>query len=192
MLYPDNPDHEKAIDILDLWDNALYIKHIAKYDEEGNLKNKEHYHCVVRYDDGYWLSKLLSDLGLPKTDGHLFHSYTDFKIGKKQRFKSLEDYVDYLDHQLEENKPDKYSLEDFHGGLKSLAEKVIKNRDLERYLQLFNLCQFIQDYSLDHFQEVRYFTFKDWYRVCIDAGFGELFYKEWYKMRDILSAYIIK
>ena len=40
MLYPDNPKHEKVVDYLDLIDNSLYIKHIAKYDENGNELNK--------------------------------------------------------------------------------------------------------------------------------------------------------
>ena len=91
MLYPDNPDHERAINCLDIWDNALYIKHIAKYNEDGSIKNKEHYHCVVKNDlnQGIYLSTLLKDLNLPESDAHLFHSYTDFKVGNKNRFKSF-------------------------------------------------------------------------------------------------------
>ena len=37
MLYPDNPKHESAINYMDPLDNSLYIKHIAKYDDKGNL-----------------------------------------------------------------------------------------------------------------------------------------------------------
>lgn len=190
MLYPDNPKHEKAVDYLDLLDNSLYIKHIAKYDEDKNLLNKEHYHCILKYDVGQWLSKILSDLNLDNEDEHLFHSFTDFKIGKKNKFKSLNDYISYLDHMMDDNKPDKYSIDDFHGGLKSLAAKVILNRSEDKSQALLDLCNFIRDYNLNHFEDCRSFQFTDWYKLACNEGYGDLFYREWYKMRDILKPYI--
>ena len=84
MLYPDNPKHCAAIDYIDLLDNAVYIQHVAKTDVEGHLINKAHWHVVMKFDPSIWLSKLLKDLSLDEEDAHLFHSYTDFKIGKKQ------------------------------------------------------------------------------------------------------------
>ena len=192
MLYPDNPAHQKAIDYIDLLDNSLYIKHIAKYDEKGDIKNKEHYHCILRFDSPYWLSKVLSDLNLSEEDSHLFHSYKDFMSGKYQRFKSLNDYVDYLDHMLDPKKPDKYSLEDFRGGLVSWAKEVILSREFNKAEMLIKVNDFIRNYNLDHFVETRYFSMGDWLKVCNEAGYGDLFYKEWYKMRDLLSPYIYK
>ena len=192
MLYPDNPDHEKAINYIDLMDNSLYIKHIAKYDEKGNQINKEHYHCILKYDSPYWLSKLLSDLHLSEEDSHLFHSYKDFKFGNKQRFKSLDDYVDYLDHMIDDKKPDKYSIDDFKGGLRSWAVKIINRREANKKDRLIEIGDYIRSYNLDHFTETRYFSFLDWLKVCDQAGFGDVFYQEWYKMRDILSPYIFK
>lgn len=190
MLYPDNPKHLKALDYLDIVDNALFIKHIEKKNDDGSIINKEHYHCVMKFDNGYWLSSLLKDLGLSKEDEHLFHSYTDFKSGKKQRYKSLDDYVDYLDHQMDDSKPDKYDPDDFHGGLKSWALNIISRRGEDRYFRLLDLDQFIRKYNLEHFNECRTFSFNDWFKLCCDNGYGDLFYKEWYKMRDLLKAYI--
>ena len=190
MLYPDNPLHEQAVNYLDHLNESLYIKHIAKYDDEGNLINKEHYHCVLKLDDPMWLSTLLKELNLPNEDSHLFHSYRDFKKGRKPRFKSLDDYIDYLDHQKETDKPDKYSIEDFHGGLKSLAAKIINLREVDKYLQLNDLSKFVKNYYLDHFLERSIYTFNDWFEICIDNGYGEIFYNEWYRMRDLLRAYI--
>lgn len=191
MLYPDNPNHKQAVNYLDLLTNSLYIRHIAKYDEEGNQLNKEHYHCVLKYENPMWLSSILKELGLSEEDSHLFHSYSDFKIGKKNRFKSLNDYIDYLDHQKQDDKPDKYSPDDFKGGLKSLALQIINDRDKEKYVLLAELCDFIRTYNLNHFNDTRTFTFTDWFKVCCDHGYGVLFYREWYKMRDILKAYIL-
>ena len=192
MLYPDNPKHCDAINYIDLLDNAVYIKHIEKKDEEGNLINKAHWHCVMKFDPSIWLSKLLKDLGLDEEDAHLFHSYTDFKIGKKQRFRSLNEYYDYLDHIKDDSKPDKYFPDDFHGGLKREVLKVINSRELNNSLALLDLSDFIRNYQLDHFTDTRFWNFTDWYKLCYENGYGDTFYKEWFKMRDILSAYIYK
>ena len=190
MLYPDNEKHFNAINYLDMLPNSLLIKHIAKYDDKGEIVNKEHYHCVLKYDNPTWLSTIINDLSLSDEDSHLFHSYTDFKIGKKQKFKSLENYVDYLDHELNDDKPDKYGPDDFSGGLKKWALSIINNREREKYNQFMDLCEFIREYNLKNFMDTRTFTFQDWFKVCVDAGYGSLFYKEWYKMRDILKPYI--
>lgn len=190
MLYPDNALHEKAINYLEYLDNSLYIKHIAKFNEDGSIKNKEHYHCVMKFDTPYYLSVLLQNLGLPEEDAHLFHSYQDFKQGKKNRFKSLNEYIDYLDHQKEVDKEDKYTLDDFHGGLKSLAAKILNSRDIEKYLALNEVNKFIKSYYLDHFGDCLTYTFNDWFNICIENGYGDIFYREWYRMRDLLRAYI--
>lgn len=192
MLYPDNPKHCAAINYIDLLDNAVYIQHVEKKSEEGNLINKAHWHCVMKFDPSIWLSKLLKDLGLDEEDAHLFHSYTDFKIGKKQRFRSLNEYYDYLDHIKDDSKPDKYSPNDFHGGLKKEVLKVINSRELNNSLALLDLSDFIRNYQLDHFTDTRFWSFTDWYKLCYENGYGDTFYKEWFKMRDILSAYIYK
>lgn len=190
MLYPDNPVHMNAINYLDIQPNSLLIKHVKKLNEDGSIKNKEHYHCVLKFDNPYWLSTLLNDLGLSEDDAHLFHSYTDFKIGNKNKFKSLDNYVDYLDHQLNDSKEDKYSPDDFSGGLKKWALSIINNREKEKFNQLVDLSEFIREYNIDHFMECRSWSFQDWFKLCCDNGYGSLFYREWYKMRDILRAYI--
>lgn len=192
MLYPDNPAHEKAINYLDVLDNSLYIKHIAKYNDDGSVKNKEHYHCVLRYEKGYWLSKLLSDLDLPEEDDHLFHSYKDFKRGKRQKYKSLEEYVSYLDHQFEDDKPDKYTISDFHGGLKAWATSIFSSRELDKPSRLLEMCNFVREYNLNNFPDTRLWSFQDWYKLCCDNGYAADFYREWYKMRDVLAPYIYK
>lgn len=192
MLYPDNPNHEAAVNYLNHLDNSLYIKHVSKYDENGEVINKEHYHCILKYDNPTWLSSILKELNLPESDDHLFHSYTDFKLGRKNRFKSLNDYIDYLDHQKDPNKPDKYFIDDFYGGLIDLAKKVINDREQEKFLALKELTDFIRKYNLDNFSETRSFTFQDWYDVCCDNGYGDVFYREWYKMRDIIKPYILE
>ena len=141
MLYPDNDKHLNAINYIDLLDNSLYIKHIAKFDENNELINKEHYHCILKFDSPTWLSSIIKDLNLSDDDAHLFHSYKDFK-GKnsKPRYKSLDEYINYLDH-METNKPDKYVIDDFKGGLVSLAQRIINNRETEKYLSFYTNYQ---------------------------------------------------
>ena len=190
LLYPDNPDHKKALDYLDIVDNSLYIKHIEKRNDDGEIINKEHYHCIMKFDSPYWLSKLLDDLGLPESDSHLFHSFRDFKIKGKPAYKTIEDYVLYLDHNDNDLKLDKYSIDDFNGGLKNWAIKILSSRDEDDHLKFYDLCMFIKNYNLDHWADARYFTFTDWYGICIENGYGIIFYKQWYKMRDILKPYI--
>lgn len=190
MLYPDNESHRKAVEVINSMENGLSIQHVEKKDEEGNIINKSHFHCVIRFSSPYWLSKLLSDLGLSDSDSHLFKSYKDFKIKNKSQFRSIEDYISYLDHVLNDDKPDKYSIDDFKGGLKSLAAQIINSRELENYQSFLTLCEWIREYNLDNFTETRFFGFKDWFRVCSDHGYGKIFYKEWYKLRDVLKDYI--
>lgn len=184
MLYPDNPKHSKAIDLLDLMDNSIYIKHVAKFNDDGEIINKEHYHCILKFDNPYWLSKLLLDLGLSDEDAHLFHSVQDFK-----KYKNLDQYIDYLDH-VNTDKIDKYKPDDFKGGLSGYALKIINNRDLDSYMMFNELVNWIRDYNLKNFADCRMYTFTDWFNAACHAGFGKLFYKEWYKLRDILRSYI--
>ena len=190
MLYPDNDKHKDAIIKLLVADNSLLIKHIEKKDDNGEVLNKAHYHCILKYDNPYWLSKVIQDLGLSDEDAHLFHSYRDFKRGGHNQFKTLDDYVLYLDHVDNDDKPDKYTIDDFLGGLKNWASEIIGNRDKEDYLKFADLCKFIKEYHLETFPESAHLTFIDWYKICIDKGFGRLFYKNWFKMRDVLRPYL--
>lgn len=191
MLYPDNEKHINAINYLDLIDNSLYIKHIERKDDNGEMINKEHFHCIMKFDQGYWLSTLLNDLGLDETDSHLFHSYKDFIDNKgHQKFRSLEDYVNYLDHQLNENKPDKYDINDFHGGLVQWASEIINNRESAKYEIFLDLSLFIRKYRSDHVNDTQGWGFVDWYELCCKNGYGKIFYDNWYKIRDILKQYV--
>lgn len=190
MLYPDNEKHQAAINYIDILENSLYIKHIAKYDKDNNLINKEHYHCLLKYDSPTWLSSLLKELNLSDEDAHLFHSYKDFVDKKnKPRYKSLDEYIRYWDH-METNKPDKYDIDDFKGGLVKLAKRIINSRENEKYIDFYSLVEFVKKYNIDNYDETRFFTFGDWYKVSIDNGYGKLFFDNWYKMRDILKPYI--
>ena len=190
MLYPDNEKHKDAIVKLLVADNSLLIKHIEKKNENGEILNKAHYHCILKYDNPYWLSKILSDLGLSDEDAHLFHSYRDFKRGGHNQFKTLDDYVLYLDHVDNDDKPDKYDITDFHGGLKGWAASVISRREKENYMIFFEMIEFIKQYNIDNFPDSMRMNFDDWYKICIKAGYGQVFYKEWYKMRDVLRPYL--
>lgn len=178
ILYTDNQTHINAIDIIKKMDNALCIKHIAKGD------NKEHYHCVIKFETPYWLKSLIRDLELNyDNDAHLFHSYTDFN------FKSLNDYINYLDH-AQTDKEDKYNLTDFEGGLRYLAEKVINDRGKENYLKFLDMIDFIQSYNNKYWQDTRNWSINDWFRLLAKNGYGNIAYANWYKMRDVLKPYI--
>lgn len=191
MLYPDNQKHSLAVDYLDLLENSLYVKHIEKKDNNGDIINKEHWHCVLRFDNPYWLSKLLSDLGLDESDSHLFHSYSDFKDSKGRKvFKSIEDYILYLDHQDNPDKPDKYTIDDFHGGLVNWARGILSRSDDANYIKFLDCCMFIRNYNLENFFDCQRFTFLDWYNICYKNGYGSVFYSNWYRMRDILNPYL--
>lgn len=185
ILYPDNDKHLKAIDILKNENNSLLIKHIEeKTDSTGNL-HKEHYHCILWFDNPSWISSICNHLGLDDTDYHLFKSIKEFK-----RFKNIDDYIIYLTHVFENNKPDKYDIDDFIGGRVDYAKQVLSNFDKPDYIRLYELTLFIKQYNIDNFIDTRMFSFSDWFKVAIDNGYGDVFYKQWYKMRDILKPYI--
>lgn len=181
ILYPDNESHLQAINKLIDLPNSLLIKHIAKD------KTKEHYHCILYNDSPQWTSTICNSLGLGEQDYHFFRSIRDEEF---KRFKTIDDYIIYLTHIFEADKDDKYDINDFVGGRVDHAAEVLKSVDKSKYELFLDLALFIREYNLDNLMDTRTFTFTDWYQVCCKAGYGKLFYDNWYKVRDILKPYL--
>ena len=79
MLYPDNEKHKEMIEQLKCsYYSYFAIKHIEKKDEEGNVINKEHYHCGIWFDSPTWLSTVIKTFGLEEEDKHLFKAFVIF------------------------------------------------------------------------------------------------------------------
>lgn len=73
LLYPDNPVHVKALDVVENWNNSKRPLQYAlilhrSYDMDGEEvkedAGKPHYHCVVSFDNPCYISALAKTLGL--------------------------------------------------------------------------------------------------------------------------------
>lgn len=187
LLYPDNEKHLNALEQLKSFENSLLIDHKELKDEKGELIHKDHWHCILWHNNPVWVSTVCNSLGLSEEDYHLFRSIRDPMF---KRFKTIDDYIVYLTHIFEDNKIDKYSIDDFIGGRVEYAREVLNKIDKSKAEIFLDLVDFCQRYSADHIFELRSFTFGDWYRLCCENGYGKIFYENWYKMRDILKAYL--
>lgn len=187
VLYPDNESHCFAVDNLKNMHNSLCIKHNEVHIDDIGVEHKAHWHCILWFENGTWVSTVCKELGLSDQDYHLFRSIRDKQF---KRFKTVDDYIIYLTHIYEDSKPDKYEINDFFGGRVDYAKEVLSRVDKNTYELFLELARFVRQYNIDHIFETRTWSFTDWYELCCQEGYGLLFFQNWYKMRDILRPYI--
>lgn len=194
LLYADdNLKHERALAILKMqFHDYFYIRHIPFINNDtGEIEKKAHYHCRIRFDSPTWLSSVLKYLELDEEDAHLFHSLDDFKSSKgKKKFKSIEDYILYCTHTTLNEKVDKYWVPDFDTNTPDLIYKALYQRDLTNSESFVSLLDFIdKEYRKDI--NTRFYSMRQWYLLAFSKGYGDIFYKNWSKIKDILQDYII-
>ena len=185
-LYPqDNEKHKYILGILSSKYNCLYIKHGSDvwtedvYDDEevddetGEYKllhkagdpKKEHYHCVLQFENARYKNALVDELGIER---NLLFKLSSFK-----------NYVVYLTHRDYPNKA-QYDIDDFHGSLKqkalmALAEDTPLN-ELREIINFINSYQgYISHKTVHNFVfEYGYLkTYKNYFNCIISFEIGE-------------------
>lgn len=193
ILYPaENQSHNEFLaQLVHSYYKYAFIKHIGKYDEEGNVINKSHVHCIIWFDKPIRLNTLLNKFNLPVTDAHLFTGLDDLKTksGKRQ-FKTIDNYIDYTTHQSNENKTDKYTIDNFVSNDMQRIRLALDKNNFTNFESFNGLISFIDDTYKDKSKQAGLWDFSTWYKYCNDMGYGDVFYKNWSKCKDILKDYI--
>ena len=127
ILYPDDPDHVKAMDLIKKSYSCAYILHDKDTTENGELK-KPHYHVAFKFSNPRSKNALAKKLNVPD-------NYFGYWDNGKLMF-------GYLVHF---NDPDKYqySINDVHGILRNKVADIIANRIISEYDALIMIRDYI-------------------------------------------------
>lgn len=179
ILYTDNNDHMAAISLAKEMANSLIMKHDRSFNDDGTPK-KEHYHVCFRWENGYYLSKLIKYLWLTADDSHLFLTLNEI------RFKKFDDYIIYLTHKNTKDK-EIYSEELFMGGLKNYAISICKNLSKSDYQLTSEIIAHIKHWKENDI----YFNTYPLTKVYIELNkkFGYVVYKKWHTIKDFILDY---
>lgn len=139
MLYPDNPDHAKALEELSL-ENCAYILHDkdvwTKEDEienpnhkEGEPK-KEHYHVLVKYANGVGVAAQAKKYGLEE---RWLEGVTNFD----KALLYLIHYEDKVKYQ--------YDIEEVGGPLAKRLSELVNKMEKTEGEKVYELLQFLEN-----------------------------------------------
>lgn len=128
LLYPDNEEHSKALNIIENSYDYACILHDKDISDDGNLK-KPHFHVVLRFQNAVWSSSICSELGI--------------ETNYIQKARNLPNALLYLIHA---NDPDKvqYNISDVKGCLKKrLVQELTKinKTESEKVTELFDFIE---------------------------------------------------
>ena len=190
ILYEDNQKHldmleELKASYLDYW----YINHVAQYDENGELIKKSHFHCCIWFPIPTRLNTIIKKFNLDDEDRHLFMGLNDLKKSNGHRmFKTINNYIDYTTHQGNDDKPDKYTIDDFVTNVPDRIYNALNDNERDNNESLIALLDFMEnERRKDH--GLNWYSIADWYILANNKGYGITFYKNWNKIKDVLDSY---
>ncbi len=151
LLYPEDPSHEKAIELIKVYDYAM-ILHDKDIDEDGVIK-KAHHHVVLRAKNAIWQTALAKELGI--TPNYI------------QQIRNEEAALEYLIHFNEEDKH-QYDIECVKGPLKrKLIEYVNKDGKSEGE-KVQELIDYIES-------QKKVITITEFASYCAKSGYWDVF-----------------
>lgn len=124
ILYPDDPTHVKALDIIKQSYDYCMILHDKDKLDTGELK-KEHYHVTIRFKNAKWNTSVAKELGI-------LENYM-------QVSRSIKRSLLYQIHYYDEDKA-QYDIKEVVGPLKKLLEEYIQNEgknESEKVMEIF-------------------------------------------------------
>lgn len=168
-----------------------FIMHKAKY-ENGELVKRSHVHLVIWIKDkGVRRSTICNYLQLNADDIHLVKGLDEFKKRNGDRmFKTVDNYIDYCTHINNNNKPDKYGIDDYFTNVYERIKKAIDKVSFTP-AESFNYLVYFIDDTVKSNVDSRLWDITTWYMFCCDNGLGDLFFKHWSKVTTILKDYMI-
>lgn len=142
LLYPDNPNHAKALEKIPYSYDCAFILHDKDtFTEEDQKKNpdykagtlkKAHYHVVLRFNQAVWSSAICKALEIE----HTF-------IEDCKRF---ENALQYLIHYNDQDKY-QYSIDDVKGNLATKLKESINKVEKSEGEKVSELIAFIKGYE---------------------------------------------
>ena len=128
LLYPENEQHRLAVEkIQSSYDYAL-ILHNRDVSENGEIK-KEHWHCVLRFNQAVWSSALCKDLGIE-------HNYIE-------NVKKFDNAIQYLIHYNDSDKV-QYNVDEVKGNLKQKLVESINKIEKSEGEKVVELIEYIE------------------------------------------------
>lgn len=180
ILYPEsNENHYLASEILKSTKGALLVLHNNDFFEDGS-KKETHYHCLVKYDNPFWLFSLVDRLELDNSDIHLF------KTLKECGYKNIDDMIIYCSHIRFDDKTH-YDISHYYGDLNKYAFDVLNKIDVPDQ-ELFNRC--LNDLGvLASDPNFKFMWLSEIYTYLCDNGHAYITYKQWNKIIKFIDDY---
>lgn len=193
ILYPEKEERHK--DFIEMIKHAFYdycfINHIEKVDEKGEIINQAHTHCIIWFPSGIRKETIKNKFNLIDEDMHLFKGLDEFKKSNGQRmFKTIDNYIDYLSHNGNKDKPDKYSFEDYDTNRPEQVKNALESNDRTDY-ETFNVLYFWLKKEFENNKDLKFSSKSDIYEYCCNNGYGHLYYKYWSKINYFLDDFIV-
>lgn len=183
ILYLDNINHCSAIDKIKKYPKSILMHHDSTFDDKGELIGKEHYHCIVEFNNPKWLHTYIRELDLSiEEDGHLF------KMLKETKSKTLKNYIIYLTHRGSDDKKE-YPFTQFEGTNQFYAMDICRNLDKTNFDYYVEVKECILDIQ-DHIPESHIWSYGRWIRELEARGFELNLYKHWNKCKDLIKDWI--
>ena len=132
LLYPDCPEHVKALELLQTSFEHLFILHDKDKDEKTGELKKPHWHVVIKTRNATWSTAICKQLGIES-------NYC-------QQIRNESAMVGYLVHWNEENKH-QYDFEECKGTekLKKLLRKITVEEELTEGEKVLELIEWIEN-----------------------------------------------
>lgn len=152
LLYPDNEQHVKALEIItQSYDNA-YILHDKDVNEDGEIK-KAHWHVIIRTSNPTWSSAICKELSIEEKF--------------IEQVKKFDNALQYLIHYNDTDKA-QYSQEEVKGNLKSRLKESINKQEKSEGEKVVELIEYIENYD-------GYISMTDFAKYCATNGYWSEF-----------------
>ncbi len=132
LLYPDCPDHVKALQLIERSYDYAYVLHDRDKLDNGDAK-KPHWHIILRFSNAVWASKVSKDLGIQENYIEKPRSFTNALM--------------YLIHYNDADKA-QYNTDEVKGPLKKrLIQEIAKvdKTESEKIQELFDYIMCADD-----------------------------------------------
>lgn len=188
ILYADNPVHVQALEKFLSDPHSLVMCHDRSMDPlTGELK-KKHWHCIYmglnNYDRTYMFS-VMDHIGLPVQDSHLFKILFDLQQSKRAKRFTLDSYIVYLTHVLDESK-ETYSPSEYQGDLLNIGYAMKVCQRIVPELKSDNV-KFILKIIDDHFKVNSYMMYEEFLDRVIQYGYFDMVYSKWNFYKSIID-----
>lgn len=159
LLYPDDPSHVKALDIIKENYDYAYILHEAEEETK-----KPHWHVVVKFQNAQWNTSLAKNLGI--------------SVNYIRNSNNLDKALQYLIHYNDYDKK-QYDISCVEGTLVDRLRLSLNKKDRTEDEEAYMLIEYIMNSS-------ERITFAEFAKYCVDNGYWATFRRAQYIFRCLI------